>query len=165
MSTPLQPSPALDEPKLNSPLLEPDDDEYFQEGTQWIREDLIPPVQNMADYPVDSDVEEISMKDSTGTTVAVVVVSKMRRLAVEKTRAAFTSLAVCGTHDVHNDNVDECIPILDRKGRITGMGYTARMRIIPQNGQGVQQRCVWENFMDRLDSDKEHYPIFDERHI
>ena len=70
----------------------------------------------MADYLVDSDVGEISIKDSTGTTVAAVVKSKMRRLAAEKTCAAFASLAVFDAHDVHDD-VREYIPILNRKGK------------------------------------------------
>ena len=118
----------------------------------------------MADYPVDSDVEDIFIKDSTGTTVAVIVQSKMRRLAAEKTRAAFASLAVLDGHDGHDDDVDEYIPILDRKGKITGMDYTRKnANICSQNGQCVQRRYLWENFMDRLDSDKEHYPILDER--
>ena len=118
----------------------------------------------MADYPPDSDVEDISINDSTGTTVAVIVQSKMRRLAAEKTRAAFASLAVLDGHNVHDNDVDKYIPILDRKGKITGMDYTRKnVNICSQNGQRVQQSYLWEKFMDRLDSDKTHYPILDKR--
>ena len=118
----------------------------------------------MADYPVDSDEEDISIKVSTGKTVAVVVESKMRRLSAEKARAAVASLPVFDAHDVRDDNVDKYIPILDRKGKMTGMGYTRKNGIIcSQNGQHVKQRFDWENFMDCLESDKEHYPILEER--
>jgi hypothetical protein len=126
--------------------------------------DLIPRVINVADYPVNSNVDEISIKDSKETTAAVVVKSKMRRLAAEKTRAAFVSVTVFDTHNVHDDDVREYIPILDRKGKITGLGYTRKNgKMFSQNGQGVHQRYVWENFMDRHNSDKEHYPILNER--
>ena len=64
MSTPLRPSPAFDEPKVESPLSESDDDEYFQLNTQWIR-DSIPSLPNMADYPVDSDVKDLSIKGTS----------------------------------------------------------------------------------------------------
>ena len=122
------------------------------------------PVINMADYPVDSDEEDISIKDSTGKTVGVVVESKMRRLSAEKARAAVASLSVFDAHDVRDDDVDEYIPILDRKGKITGMDYTRENGIIcSQNGQRVKRRYLWETFIDRLKSDKEHYPILDKR--
>ena len=94
---------------------------------------------HMADYPEDSDVEDICIKDSTGTTVAVLVQSKMRRLTAEKTRAAFASLAVLDAHDIHNDDVDEYIPILDSKGKITGMGYTRKNATPPRNSQEVSR--------------------------
>ena len=119
---------------------------------------------NMADYPVDSDEEDISIKDSNGTTVAVIVISKMRRLSAEKTHAAIAFFPVLDAHDVRDNDVDKYIPILDRKGKITGMDYTRKNGIIcSQNGQHVKRRYLWENFMDRLESDKEHYPILDER--
>ena len=123
------------------------------------------PVINMADYPVNSDEEETSIKDSTGQTVAVVVSSKMRRLmSAEKARAAVASLPVVDAHYVRDNDVGKYIPILDRKGKITRMGYTRKNGIIcSQNGQRVKQRFVWENFMDRLESDKDHFPILDER--
>ena len=105
MSTPLRVSPAFDEPKVDSPLSESDDDQYFQWTTEWVR-NICPPLPNIAYYPVDSDVEDISIKDSKGTTVAVIVQSKIRRLAAEKTRAAFVSLAVLDDHNVHDDGVD-----------------------------------------------------------
>ena len=118
----------------------------------------------MADYPVDDDVEDLSIKDSTGTTVAVLVQSKNRRLAAEERRAAFASLPVFDNHEVLDDDLDECIPNLDTKGKITGRDYTRKnANICSQNGQRVQRRYPWENFMDRLNSDKEHYPILDER--
>ena len=108
------------------------------------------PVINMADYPVDSDEDDISIKDSKGRTVAVVVESKMRKLSAEKMRAAIASFPVLDAHDVRDNNVDECIPILDRKRKITGMAYTRKNAIIcSQNGR---------TFMDRLKSDKDTIP-------
>jgi hypothetical protein len=121
------------------------------------------PIINMADYQVNSDEEDEEIKDSTGTTVAVIVQSKMRRLSAEKTRATFASFPVFDAHDVRDDDVDEYIPILCRKGTITGMGYTLKNEeISTKNGQFVKARYVWRNFWDRLDGDKEYYPILDE---
>ena len=146
---------------------ETDLDAYYGDLGTFVM-DNFPPVSviNMADYPVDSDEEDIWIKDSTGKTVAVVVESKMRRLSAEKARAAVASLPVLDVHDVRDDDVDEYIPILDRKGKITGMDYTRKTSngiICSQNGQRVKRRYLWENFIDRLESDKEHYPILDER--
>ena len=98
----------------------------------------------------------------------MIVQSRMRRLAAEKTRAAFASLPVFDGHDghdVHDDDVDEYIPILDMKnGTITGTDYTRKnANICSQNVQRVQRRYLWENFMDRLDSDNKHYPILEKR--
>ena len=122
------------------------------------------PIINMADQQVNSDEEDEESKDITGTTVAVIVQSKMRRLSAEKMRAAFASFPVFDPHDVRDDDVDEYIPILGRKGSITGMGYTLKNEeISTKNGQFVKTRYVWRNFMDRLDGDKDHYPILDER--
>ena len=88
----------------------------------------------------------------------------MRRLSAEKALAAVASLPVFDAHDVRDDDVGEHIPILDRKGKITGMDYTRKNGIFcSQNGQGVKRGYLWENFMDCLESDKEHYPIVDER--
>ena len=142
-----------------------DYDVYYGDLRTFVMDNFPPvPVINMADYPVDSDEEDISIKDSSGKTIAVVVESKMRRLSAEKARAAVASLPVFDAHYVRDDDVDEYIPILDRKGKITEMGYTRKNGIIcSQNGQRVNQRFVWENFMDRLESDKDHYPILDER--
>ena len=120
------------------------------------------PTINMADYQVDSDDEDVSIKDRKGTTVAVTVNSKMRRLSAEKSRAAFASFPVLDAHDVRDDDVDEYIPILGRKGKITGMGFTRKNEeFSTKNGQLVKARYVWRNFMDRLDNDKEYYPILD----
>ena len=55
------------------------------------------PVINMADYPVDSDEEDISIKDSTGKTVAVVVESKMRRLSLRRKRVVPSHLFLFST--------------------------------------------------------------------
>ena len=144
---------------------ETDLEAYYGDLGTFVMDNFPPvPVINMADYPGGSDEEDISIKDSTGKTVAVVVESKMRRLSAEKARAAVASLPVFDAHDVRNDDVDEYIPILDRKGKITGMGYTRKNgTICSQNGQCVKQRYLWENFMDCLESDKEHYPILDKR--
>jgi hypothetical protein len=135
-------------------------------GCLWtfVRDNFPPvPVINMADFPVDSDEEDEEIKDSTGT-VAVIVKSKRRRLSAEKTRTAFASFPVFDAHDVRDEDVDEYIPILGRKGKITGMGYTRKNEeFSTKNGQLVKARYVWRNFMDRLDSDKEHYPILDAR--
>ena len=143
-----------------------DYDVYYGDLRTFVMDNFPPvPVINMADFPVDSDEEDISIKDSSGKTVAVVVSSKMRRLSAEKARAAIACLPVVNAHYVRDDDVDEYIPTLDRKGKITGMGYTRKNGIIcvQTNGQRVKQTFVWENFMDRLESDKEHYPILDER--
>ena len=79
----------------------------------------------------------------------------MRRLSAEKARAAVASLPVFDAHDVRDDNMDEYIPILDRKGKISGMGYTRKNGIIcSQNGQRVKRRYLWDNFMDRLKQNK-----------
>jgi hypothetical protein len=122
------------------------------------------PIINMADYQVNSDEEDEEIKDNTGTTVAVIVQSKMRRLSAEKTRAAFTTFPVFDAHEVRDDDVDEYIPILGRKGTITGMGYTLKNEeISTKNDEFVKARYVWRNFMDRVDGDKEYYPILDER--
>ena len=44
------------------------------------------------------------------------------------------------------------------------MGYTRKNgKMFSWNGQGVQRWYVWENFMDRLDSGKEHYLILNKR--
>ena len=144
---------------------ETDLDAYYGDLGTFVMDNFPPvPVINMADYSVDSDEEDISIKDSTGKTVAVVVESKMRRQSAEKARATVASLPVFDAHDVRDDDVDEYNPILDRKGKMTGMGYKRKNGIIgSQNGQRVKQRFVWENFRDCLESDKEHYPILDER--
>ena len=142
-----------------------DYDVYYGDLGTFVVDNFPPvPVINMADYPVDSYEEDISIKDGTGKTVAVVVESKMRRLSAEKARAAVASRPVFDSHDVRDDDMDEYIPILDRKGKIIGMGYTHKNGIIcSQNGQRVKQTFLWENFMDCLESDKEHYPILDKR--
>ena len=110
---------------------EVDYDVYYGDLRTFVMANFLPvPNINMADYQVDSDEEDISIKDSTGTTVAVIVQSRMGRVAAEKTRAAVASLPVFDAHDVRDDNVDEYIPIMDRKGKITGMDYTRKNGII-----------------------------------
>ena len=142
-----------------------DYDVYYGDLSSFIMANFPPvPVINMADYKVDSDEEDEEIKDSTGTTVPVIVQSKMRRLSAEKTRAAFASFPVFDAHDVRDDDVDEYIPILGRKRTITGMGYTLKNEgFASKNGQFVKARYVWRNFMDRLDGGKDHYPILDDR--
>ena len=125
-----------------------------------------PPVPeiNMADFPVDSDEEDEEINDSTGTTVPAIVQSKMRRLSAEKTRAAFASFPVFDVHDVRDDDIHEYIPILGRKGKIIGMRYTRKNeQLLTKDGKFFRATYVWRNFMDRLDSHKEHYPILDAR--
>ena len=122
---------------------------------------------NMADFTVDSDEEDEEIEeinDSTGTTVSVIVQSTMRGLSAEKTRAAFASFPVFDAHDVRNDDVDEYIPILGRKGKIIGMRYTRKNeQLSTKDGKFFRATYVWRNFMDRLDSHKKHYPILDAR--
>ena len=102
-----------------------DSDAYYGDLWTFVMANFPPvPNINMADYQVDSDKEDVSIKDSTGTTVAVIVQSKMRRLSAEKTRAAIASFPVFDAHDVRDDDIDKYIPILGMKGSITGMGYT-----------------------------------------
>ena len=51
-----------------------DYDVYYGDLTTFVMDNFpLVPVINMADYPVDSDEEDIPIKDSNGTTVVVVV--------------------------------------------------------------------------------------------
>jgi hypothetical protein len=110
----------------------------------------------------DSDEEHEEICDDAGEIVKVIVRSKMKRLSAEKTRAAFASFPALDAHDVRDEEVDEYIPILGRKGKIIGMRYTRKdEECSERNGQIGKSTYVWRNFMDRLDSDKEHYPILD----
>ena len=105
-----------------------------------------PPVPNinMADYPVDSDEEDIFIKDSNGTrTVAVIVQSEMRRLSAEKTRAAITSFPVLDAHNVRDDDVDEYNPILDRKGKNLEWAIQSRMELLAHKMVNVSSRDIF----------------------
>ena len=146
---------------------DPDYDPYYH-GYLWefCHANFAKSALNPADFwgNIDSDEEHQEICDDAGKIVAVIVRSKMKRLSAEKTRAAFASFPAIDAHDVRDEDVDEYIPILGRKGKITGMGYTRKNgEFSTKNGQLVKARYVWRNFMDRLDSDKEHYPILDAR--
>ncbi|KAI2502809.1 hypothetical protein MHU86_11633 [Fragilaria crotonensis] len=74
---------------------------------------------------------------------------------------------VLGSDDTNgNDNFWDCedkdlFPIVDRNGKMIGMKYSFKdgKKTTPD---GRPMRYLWENFMDRFDTDDEHYPIVDE---
>lgn len=116
----------------------------------------------MADIHDDSDEEYEDIRDDAGKIIAVFVSSKMRRLSMEKMHYEIASLPVIDAHDVRDEEVEDYIPILGRKGKIIGMRYTCKNEESSErNGRIGKSTYVWRNFMDRLQSDKEHYPILD----
>ena len=110
-----------------------------------------------------SDIDDpLISNNSDGVTVAVVVESKMARLASEKLRTYMYTLPRVKTHKVHDDDVKEYFPIMDKTGKITGMSYSSRYgKIFSRNGRTCMRKFVWVDFMDRLNSEEDHYRVVD----
>jgi hypothetical protein len=110
----------------------------------------------------DNDGPSISMEDSDGVTVAVVVESKLAKVAAEKLRTYMYTLPRLKGHKVHDDDVKEYFPIMDKTGKITGMCYSSRYgKIFSHNGRACMRKFVWVDFMDRLNSEEDHYRVVD----
>jgi hypothetical protein len=142
------------------------DDYYNGDLHSFVMANFPPPgeilMKMMADSHDDSDEEYEDIRDDAGEIVAVIVHSKMKRLSAEKMRAAVAYFPAIDAHDVRDEDVEDYIPILGRKGKIIGMRYTCKNEESSErNGRIGKSTYVWRNFMDRLQSDKEHYPILD----
>jgi hypothetical protein len=124
------------------------------------RSDCFPIIIDLTNSDLDRD--EISIKDSDGVTVAVVVESKMANRAAEKLRAYMKTLPLVKTHKTHDDEVNEYFPIMDTTGKILGMRYSSRYgKIFSRNGRACMRKFVWVDFMDRLNSEEDHYRVVD----
>jgi hypothetical protein len=144
------------------------DDYYHGDLHSFVMANFPPPseiiMSMMADSHDDSDEEYEDIRDDAGKIIAVFVSSKMKRLSMEKTRAEFASFPVIDAHEVRDEDVADYIPILGRKGTIIRMRYTLKNEEFSErNGKMGKSTYVWRNFMDRLDGDKQHYPVLDER--
>ena len=144
------------------------DDYYHGDLHSFVMANFPPPseiiMSMMADSHDDSDEEYEDICDDAGKVIAVFVSSKMRRLSMEKMRSEIASLPVIDAHKVRDEDVDDYIPNVDRKGKIIGMRYTRNNELFSErNGQRGKSTYVWSNFMHRLDGDKDHYPVLDER--
>ena len=56
--------------------------------------------------------------------------------------------------------IEDYFPIIDRTGKMIGMNYSLK-HVKKRTQDGRPMRYLWENFMDRFDSDDEHYPVLD----
>ena len=72
---------------------------------------------------------------------------------------------VLGSDDTNGNDFWDCqdkdlFPIVDRNGKMIGMKYSFKdgKKTTPD---GRPMRYLWENFMDRFDTDDEHYPVVD----
>ena len=144
------------------------DDYYHGDLHSFVMANFPPPskiiMSMMADSHDDSDEEYEDNRDDAGKIIAVYVSSKMKRLSMEKMRAEIASLPVIDAHEVRDQDVDDYIPILGRKGTIIGMRYTLKNEeFTERSGKMGKSTYVWRNFMDRLDCDEEQYLVLDER--
>ena len=111
-----------------------------------------------------SDVtrKEYSIEDSDGTAVVMNVESEMVDRANKKTHAFMKTLPVVEAHEHNDDDVKEYFPILDKTGKITGMTFTSKHgKTLIRNGRPCMRQFVWVDFMDRLNSEEDHYPVVD----
>jgi hypothetical protein len=144
------------------------DDYYHGDLHSFVMANFTPPseiiMSMMADSHDDSDEEYEDIRDDTGEIIAVYVSSKMKRLSMEKMRAEIASLPVIDAHEVRDEDVDDYVPNVDREGKIIGMRYTRKNeQFLERNGERGKSTYVWSNFIHRLDGDKDHYPVLDER--
>ena len=92
----------------------------------------------------------------------MVVESKMANRAAEKLRDFMKTLPHVKTHETHDDDVKEYFPIMDTTGKITGMTYSSRYgKIFSRNSRACMRKFVWVDFMDRLNSEEDHYRVVD----
>jgi hypothetical protein len=102
------------------------------------------------------------MKDSDGTAYVIYVKSEVVKRANEKSRAFMKTLPVIETHEHDDDDVEEYFPIMDKTGKLTGMSFTSKHgKTFIRNGCPCLRQFVWVDFMDRLNSEEDHYPAVD----
>ena len=74
-------------------------------------------------------------------------------------------VVLAGSDDTNGNDFWDCqdkdlFPIVDRNGKMIGMKYSFKDGKVT-TPDGCPMRYLWENFMDRFDTDDEHYPVVD----
>jgi hypothetical protein len=110
----------------------------------------------------DLNRRDYSIEDSDGTAVVMNVESDLVKRANERTRAFMKTLPIVEGHEHNDDDVKEYFPITDKSGKLTGMSFTSlHGKTLIRNGRPCMRQFVWVDFMDRLNSEENHYPAFD----
>ena len=110
----------------------------------------------------DLNRRDYSIEDSDGTAVVMNVESDLVKRANERTRAFMKTLPIVEVHEHNDDDIKEYFPITDKSGKLTGMSFTSKHgKTLIRNGRPCMRQFVWVDFMDRLNSEENHYPAFD----
>jgi hypothetical protein len=106
--------------------------------------------------------KDYSIDDSDGTAVVMNIESDLVKRANDRTRAFVKTLPIVAGHEHDDDDVKEFFPITDKSGKLTGMSFTSlHGKTLIRNGRPCMRQFVWVDFMDRLNSEEDHYPAFD----
>jgi hypothetical protein len=110
----------------------------------------------------DLNRNDFSIEDNDGTAYVMNVESDLVKRANERTRAFMKTLPIVEGHEHNDDDIKEYFPITDKTGKLMGMSFTSKHgKTFIRNGRRCMRQFVWVDFMDRLNSEENHYPAFD----